>query len=62
MGRTNANTRGYTMGHNYKNPKSMTNRKRLLSNYNKAINNTYYKTKNANLKFLMGWRESKKDL
>jgi len=50
------------MGHNYKNPKSMTNRKRLLSNYNKAINNTYYKTKNANLKFLMGWRESKKDL
>lgn len=61
MGKPNANTRGYTMGNNFKNPKQYTNKKRLLENYNLAIKNKYYKTKKANKSFLAGWRLSKKD-
>jgi ribosome modulation factor len=68
MGKANANTRGYTMGHNYKNYrespyfKPKTNVKAgLLKIYNLAKKNKYYKTKKANQRFVAGWRLSKKD-
>ena len=68
MGKPNANTRGYTMGHNYKNYRvdkyrfAKTNVKaRLLKIYNLAKKNKYYKTKKANQSFVAGWQLSRKD-